>query len=130
MKKESNALYILRLTVTLLLICAAVALALAGVNSITKDRIAAIQAEKTQKAIAEVLKDGETAKPMAVPNIVQYETWQHWESMTKPDVDSVSEVNLTPHLFNSKAQRKEKHHPPQNKQTHSREVKDFLKSYG
>ena len=55
MKKESNALYILRLTVTLLLICAAVALALAGVNAITKDRIAAIQAEKTQKAIAEVL---------------------------------------------------------------------------
>ena len=41
----------------------------------------------------------------SIPNIVQYETWQHWESMTKPDVDSVSEVNLTPHLFNSKAQR-------------------------
>jgi len=55
MKKESNALYILRLAVTLLAICAAVALALAGVNAITKDRIAAIQAEKTQKAIAEVL---------------------------------------------------------------------------
>ena len=55
MKKESNALYILRLAATLLAICAAVALALAGVNSITKDRIAAIQAEKTQKAISEVL---------------------------------------------------------------------------
>ena len=55
MKKENNALYILRLAVTLLAICAAVALALAGVNAITKDRIAAIQAEKTQKAIAEVL---------------------------------------------------------------------------
>ena len=55
MKKESNALYILRLAVTLLAICAVVALALAGVNAITKDRIAAIQAEKTQKAIAEVL---------------------------------------------------------------------------
>ena len=55
MKKEKNALYILRLAVTLLAICAAVALALAGVNAITKDRIAAIQAEKTQKAIAEVL---------------------------------------------------------------------------
>ena len=50
MKKESNALYILRLTVTLLLICAAVALALAGVNAITKDRIAAIQAEKIGRA--------------------------------------------------------------------------------
>ena len=66
MKKESNALYILRLTVTLLAICAMVALALAGVNAITKDRIAAIQAEKTQKAIAEVLKDGETAVRMPI----------------------------------------------------------------
>ena len=55
MKKENTALYILRLTVTLLLICAAVALALAGVNAITKDKIAAIKAEKTQKAIAAVL---------------------------------------------------------------------------
>ena len=55
MKTENNALYILRLTVTLLLICAVVALALAGVNAITKDRIAAIQVEKTQKAIGEVL---------------------------------------------------------------------------
>ena len=43
MKKENNALYILRLAVTLLAICAAVALALAGVNAITEDRIAAIQ---------------------------------------------------------------------------------------
>ena len=66
MKKEKNALYILRLAVTLLAICAAVALALAGVNAITKDRIAAIQAEKTQKAIAEVLKDGETAVRMPI----------------------------------------------------------------
>ena len=66
MKKESNALYILRLTVTLLAICAAVALALAGVNAITKDRIAAIQAEKTQKAIAEVLENGETAVQMPI----------------------------------------------------------------
>jgi electron transport complex protein RnfG len=55
MKKESTFHYILRLTVTLLLICAVVALALAGVNAITKDKIAAIKAEKTQKAIAEVL---------------------------------------------------------------------------
>lgn len=74
MKTENNALYILRLTVTLLAICAFVALALAGVNAITKDRIAAVKAEKTQKAIAEVLENGETAKPMAVPNIFQYVT--------------------------------------------------------
>ena len=55
MKQESTVKYILRLTVTLLLICAFVALALAGVNAITKDRIAAVKAEKTQKAIAAVL---------------------------------------------------------------------------
>ena len=55
MKQESTAKYILRLTVTLLAICAFVALALAGVNAITKDRIAAVKAEKTQKAIQAVL---------------------------------------------------------------------------
>lgn len=55
MKKENTALYILRLTVTLLLICAAVAAVLAGVNAITKDKIAAIQVQKTQDAIAVVL---------------------------------------------------------------------------
>ena len=55
MKKENSVLYILRLTVTLLLICAAVAAVLAGVNAITKDRIADIQAQKTQDAIAVVL---------------------------------------------------------------------------
>lgn len=55
MKKENNAMYILRLAATLLAICAVVALALAGVNAITKDRIAAVKAEKTQKAISEVL---------------------------------------------------------------------------
>ena len=50
--------YFLRISLTLLLITAVVALALAGVNSITKDRIAAIQAEKTQKAIEQVLPGG------------------------------------------------------------------------
>ena len=55
MKKENTALYILRLTVTLLLICAAVAAVLAGVNAITKDKIAAIQEQKTQDAIEVVL---------------------------------------------------------------------------
>ena len=59
MKTENNVMYILRLTVTLLLICAVVAAALAGVNAITKDKIAAIQAEKTQKAIEAVLPGAE-----------------------------------------------------------------------
>ena len=55
MKTENSVRYILRLALTLLLICAVVAGALAGVNTITKDRIAERKAEKTQKAIAEVL---------------------------------------------------------------------------
>ena len=65
MKKESTFHYILRLTVTLLLICAVVALALAGVNAITKDKIAAIKAEKTQKAIAAVLPGAGEVKEIA-----------------------------------------------------------------
>ena len=50
--------YILKLAGTLFLITAIVALALAGVNSITAPRIAAINAEKTQKAVEEVLPGG------------------------------------------------------------------------
>ena len=55
MKKENTVLYILRLTLTLLLICAAVAAVLAAVNAITKGPIAEIQEQKTQNAIAVVL---------------------------------------------------------------------------
>ena len=55
MKKESNVRYILRLTLTLLLITACVAAALAGVNAITKDKIAAAQQEKANQAMLEVL---------------------------------------------------------------------------
>ena len=55
MKKESTLMYILRLTVTLLAICAVVALALAGVNTITKDQIAANKAAKTTAALQQVL---------------------------------------------------------------------------
>ena len=55
MKQESTAKYILRLTVTLLAICAFVALALAGVNAITKDKIAANKAAKTTAALQQVL---------------------------------------------------------------------------
>ena len=57
MKTESTFMHIVRLTVTLLAICAAVAAVLAGVNMITKDRIADIQAQKTENAIKEVLPD-------------------------------------------------------------------------
>ena len=55
MKENSTLMHIVRLTVTLLAICAVVAAVLAGVNMITKDKIAAIQAQKIENAIAEVL---------------------------------------------------------------------------
>lgn len=55
MKKESTVKYVLRLTVTLLLITAFVAAALAGVNAITKDKIAATQQEKKNNAMKQVL---------------------------------------------------------------------------
>ena len=55
MKNESIVKYILRLVLTLLLITGVVAAALAGVNAITKDAIAANQEKKTQDALALVL---------------------------------------------------------------------------
>ena len=61
MKTQSTFKQIFTLTVTLLLITAGVAAALAGVNTITAPIIASINAEKTTKAIAAVLPDAETA---------------------------------------------------------------------
>ena len=55
MKTENTAKHIIRLTVTLLAICAVVAAVLAGVNMITRDAIAANQEQKTQTALAAVL---------------------------------------------------------------------------
>ena len=55
MRTETTVMYIIRLTVTLLVICAVVAGALAGVNAITKDAIAANQEKKTLDALAMVL---------------------------------------------------------------------------
>ena len=65
MKKENTALYILRLAVTLLIITAIMAGTLALVNKITAPRIAALKAEKTQKAIEAVLPGG--GQPLEVP---------------------------------------------------------------
>ena len=50
--------YVLRLTLTLLIITAVVAAALGGVNSITAPKIAQIQAEKIQAAVSQVLPGG------------------------------------------------------------------------
>lgn len=58
MKTESTAKYVMRLALTLLVITSVVAVALAGVNSVTEPRIAAIAAEKTQSAIEAVLPGG------------------------------------------------------------------------
>ena len=58
MKTESTVKYVLRLTVTLLLITAVVAVILAGVNSVTAPRIAALKAQKTQLAVEAVLPGG------------------------------------------------------------------------
>ena len=58
MKKESLLGYVLRLTLTLLIIAAIVAAALAIVNQITAPIIAQANREKVQKAIALVLPGG------------------------------------------------------------------------
>ena len=58
MKTENTVVYVLRLALTLFLITAVVAGALAGVNSITKPIIDAQNAAKTQKAIEAVLPGG------------------------------------------------------------------------
>ena len=58
MKQESNVMYILRLTLTLLIICAVVAGILAAVNSITAPIIAKAKEAKTQEAISAVLPGG------------------------------------------------------------------------
>ena len=58
MKTESNVMFILRLAVTLFLIAAVVAGALAGVNAVTKPIIDAQNEAKTQAAIAAVLPGG------------------------------------------------------------------------
>jgi len=58
MKTESTAMYVVRLGLTLLIITALVAAALAGVNSITKPIIDQLKLEKTQRAIEAVLPGG------------------------------------------------------------------------
>lgn len=56
---------ILRLVVTLFLITSVVASALAGVNAVTKDKIAAAREEKNQKAMRQVLPDGDNLKSIS-----------------------------------------------------------------
>ena len=58
MKQESTAKYILRLTLTLLIICAVVAGILAAVNAVTAPIIAAAKEAKIQEAVSKVLPGG------------------------------------------------------------------------
>ena len=58
MKNESIVKYVLRLTLTLLIITAVVAAALAGVNSVTAPVIQSLNEAKTQEAIGQVLAGG------------------------------------------------------------------------
>lgn len=58
MKTESNIRYVARITLTLLLIAAVVAAALALINGVTAPIIAQVNAEKTQQAIELVLPGG------------------------------------------------------------------------
>ena len=63
MKAKSNTAFILRLAVTLLLICTVVAAVLAAVNSYTAPIIAKQKEEKTQLAIEAVLPGGGEEMP-------------------------------------------------------------------
>ena len=65
MKKESTAMYVVRLAVTLLLIAGVMAAALAGINSVTAPIIEKLNYEKTQEAVSAVLAGGgdEVAAP-------------------------------------------------------------------
>ena len=58
MKTESTVKYVLHLALTLLAITAVVAVALAGVNSVTAPKIAELNEQKTQAAIEAVLPGG------------------------------------------------------------------------
>ncbi len=58
MKTESTVMYVIRLAATLLVITAVVAVALAGVNSVTAPIIDQLNAKKTQDAIELVLPGG------------------------------------------------------------------------
>ena len=80
MKTETTVKFVLRLAMTLLLITAVVAAALAAVNSVTAPVIAQLKADKVQAAIEEVLPGGGelvyTApnKEDVVRNVYQSET--------------------------------------------------------
>ena len=64
MRNDRTLMNLVRLTVTLLTICAVVAAVLAGVNMITKDKIAEIQNQKIEKAIQEVIPNAQDVQQL------------------------------------------------------------------
>ena len=70
MKTESTVKFVLRLALTLLIITAVVAVALAGVNMITEPAIEALNAQKTQEAIELVLPGGGESIDFPATNLV------------------------------------------------------------
>ena len=73
-KVDLDPKYIIKLTVTLLITCVVVAGLLGGVNAITKDKIAAINWEKTVAAMKAVVADPDaTTFSDALPNTPEME---------------------------------------------------------
>ena len=70
MKTESTVKFVLRLALTLLIITAVVAVALAGVNMVTEPAIEALNAQKTQEAIELVLPGGGESVDFPATNLV------------------------------------------------------------
>lgn len=70
MKDKNVIRYVLRLTLTLLIITGVVAFALAGVNAITKDRIAQAKKAKTLAAVEAVLPGGGELAEETSPDIL------------------------------------------------------------
>lgn len=85
MKKQSGIFHVLRISLTLLIITSVVAALLAGVNSITAQKIADMEKEKTQKAIAEVL-PGET---IFYDMVVDSRSFQLWLQETGRELPAI-----------------------------------------
>ena len=88
---------ILRLVLTLFTICAVVAAALSGVNSITKDKIAYAKEQKNQAAMQEVLPEGKNLQSVPFTD-----TTGLVQAVYAPDGDTASRqyaVKVTPSGF-------------------------------
>lgn len=99
MKRESTVKYILRLTLTLLIICAVVAGILAAVNSVTAPIIAAAKEEKTLKAIQVVLPGAENLVEIPFTDESGMVTKVYCTDSTKLAIPSSYAVEVAPSGF-------------------------------